>query len=312
MSPGALLLFAQLLAWVPPPVRPAGRAPAPSSGRCAVAPLRPPMLRAPTPRAPVCAASAGGPSELDLARGLAFDTLKADYGRLFTEEPDLSIFSQDITVHDPSGKRLHGLVQYEQLFAALRFVRRTAMQDAELTYRLHLVDERIHVRWSAKMYMHHLTLPGLDNDGPVQLDGLSVYDFDARGLIRTHRLENILLCGRQQPAASPLGFLWEDILPRSVAPPPLVLDFGAHPSAERSPAPPKREAAAATPPPPSGRKVAWAAAEPRHRRALAPLACAAATASDGGETPMELPYVDIEWNMAVVPAARDPAARGSI
>ena len=99
---------------------------------------------------PSSAASAGGPSELDLARGLAFDTLKADYGRLFTEEPDLSIFSQDITVHDPSGKRLHGLVQYEQLFAALRFVRRTAMQDAELTYRLHLVDERIHVRWSAK------------------------------------------------------------------------------------------------------------------------------------------------------------------
>ena len=268
-------LIGLLLAWAPTPVQ-----------RCAAP--RVPMLRAPTPRAPSCAATAG-PSELDLARGVAFDTLRSDYGALFTEAPDLSIFSQDITVHDPSGKRLHGLVQYERLFAALRFVRSAAMQDAELTYRLHLVDEQIHVRWSAKLFMHHIALPGLENDAPVQLDGVSVYDFDARGLIRSHRLENILLCGRQQPAASPLGFAWDEILPGAVSPPPpLVLDFSAA-AAEWAPDAAPREAQTAIAPPPlSGPKVAWVgAAEPRQRRALAPLASVTAAASDGGETPME-------------------------
>ena len=64
-------LIGLLLAWAPTPVQ-----------RC-VAP-RAPMLRTPIPRAPSCAATSG-PSELDLARGVAFDTLRSDYGALFTE-----------------------------------------------------------------------------------------------------------------------------------------------------------------------------------------------------------------------------------
>ena len=77
-----------------------------------------------------------GPSVFKLNQGRAIDILRADYPRLLSQKPDLSIFTENVELHDPSGKRLSGLRQYEKVFDMLRFLRRTTMQDAEVTYRL--------------------------------------------------------------------------------------------------------------------------------------------------------------------------------
>lgn len=90
----------------------------------------------------------------------------------------MSIFTKGIELHDPSGKRLSGMKQYERVFDALRFLRRTTMQDAEMTYRIVVVDEAIRVRWSLKMWMRDpaLGLTNMVTNGEpalVHIDGVS-------------------------------------------------------------------------------------------------------------------------------------------
>ena len=84
-----------------------------------------------------------GPSVFKLNQGRAIDVLRHDYPRLFTERPDMSIFTNNIELHDPSGKRLAGKTQYERVFDALRFLRRTTMQDAQVGIRLVADDKSV-------------------------------------------------------------------------------------------------------------------------------------------------------------------------
>ena len=155
-----------------------------------------------------------GPSVFKLNQGRAIDILRADYPRLLTQKPDLSIFTENVELHDPSGKRLTGHRQYEKVFDMLRFLRRTTMQDAEVSYRLVVTgDERIRVRWTAKLWMRDpaLGVTRLPNgeQALVLLDGVSNYDLDSEGKIRKHTLENIVMRGQNEemPAIN-LGFAW--------------------------------------------------------------------------------------------------------
>lgn len=87
------------------------------------------------------------PTEYELNRGHVIDALRSDYPVLFSKPPDLSFFSPDIVLLDPSGKvRSRGLAQYKRVFGMLRFFRRATMQDAQLTYRLVVDDAASAVR----------------------------------------------------------------------------------------------------------------------------------------------------------------------
>jgi len=145
------------------------------------------------------------PSEFTLNQGRAIDTLRYDYPRLFSSKPDLTIFSDNVQLHDPSGKRLQGLGKYEKVFDMLRLLRRTTMQDAEITYRLVTHDDEIRVRWSAKMYLRD---PAFGLTTLNIIDGVSVYELDTKGKIQTHRLENIVMSDQNERAPVSLGFLW--------------------------------------------------------------------------------------------------------
>ena len=90
-----------------------------------------------------------GPNIFKLNQGRAIDILRHDYPAFFTQKPDLSIFTSALELHDPSGKRLKGLNQYEKIFDMLRFLRRTTMQDAQVTHRTVVVDDRVRHRSSS-------------------------------------------------------------------------------------------------------------------------------------------------------------------
>ena len=153
----------------------------------------------------------------------------------------------------------------------LRFLRRTTMQDAQVTYRLVVQDERIRVRWSAKLWMRDpaLGMTKLPNgeQALVHLDGVSNYDLDKEGKIRKHTLENIVMRGQEDMPAINLGFAWPtpQLATPAQAMPFFRSLFDALPEPERKqlPTPPTRHATA------------------RQRRSPPPQASAA------GETPLE-------------------------
>jgi len=158
----------------------------------------------------------GQAAAFQLNQGKAIDALRRDYPRLLTHEPDFTIFSPDIELFDPTGKRLSGASHYANVFAVLRFLRSTAMNGAEITYRL-VAGDNIRVRWTAKLWMR-----GLPAESPiVYLDGCSVYELDAKGKVRTHRLEDIVMLGDHQQRVS-LGFAWPH---PSVATPEVAMPF---------------------------------------------------------------------------------------
>lgn len=153
-----------------------------------------------------------GPTVFRLNQGRAIDVLRRDYPRIFVEKPDLTIFTDEVELHDPSGKRLRGKNQYEKVFDMLRFLRRTTMQDATCTHRVVADDETIRVRWQAKLWMRDpaLGIKTLVNGEPalVHIDGVSIYELNSDGLIRAHRLENIVLTGGEQAEQVRLAFAW--------------------------------------------------------------------------------------------------------
>lgn len=175
------------------------------SSQVAPAAIEWPSRGPPVPGAP------RGPSEFELNLGRVVDVLRTDYPNFFTQEPDMSIYTDDIELHDPSGMRLHGRKQYRSVFQMLRFLRRTTMQDAELTYRLVVTERTVRVRWSAKMWMRD-PATGVNhlNGGPalVHLDGVSIYDLNDEGLVKAHRLDNIVLSGREHQQIVNLQFAW--------------------------------------------------------------------------------------------------------
>jgi len=153
-----------------------------------------------------------GPSVFKLNQGRAIDVLRRDYPRLLTEKPDFSIFDERVELHDPTGKRVGGLRQYEKIFDMLRFLRRTTMQDSQITYRLIVADDRIRVRWSAKLWMRDpaLGLTTLVNGEKalLNLDGVSVYTLDTDGKIVRHTLETLVIREQEDMAPVPLRFAW--------------------------------------------------------------------------------------------------------
>ena len=218
------------------------------------------------------------PSEFELNQGRAIDTLRYDYPRLFTDKPDLSIFHRDVELHDLTGKRLVGLKSYEAMFEMLRFARRTVMHDAEVTYHTFVHDRTIRIRFSAKVRL----LNPLSMFPDIQvIDGISVYNLDAEGLIRSHKLENIVMRGSggvEHQSVSLADLLWRAqgmpnlAYPNFRAPAPATvaiapLTAAVHPMAAGA-----------------GGAHAMMAALPSHkRRGSAPRACATADP----ETPMQ-------------------------
>jgi len=232
-----------------------------------------------------------GPSVFKLNQGRAIDMLRKDYPNVFVQKPDLSIFTSEMELHDPSGRRLKGLKQYEKVFDMLRFLRRTTMQDAQVTYRLVVVDERIRVRWTAKVWLRDpaLGLTKMANGEPivVHLDGVSNYDLDAEGKIYKHTIDNIIMNGPAMAEPVQLAFAWPSL---GLATPELALPtagFLRPLDATQGWTPPPQLKAFFAPPAAEGsartRATQPIAAQPAKRRGGAPQAMAA----PGDETPME-------------------------
>ena len=133
--------------------------------------------------------------------------------RLFVEPQDLTLFDDAVELHGPGGQRLTGIGQYTAVLDLLRFSRRVAMDDAQLTHRITVDGRSVRVRWSAKLWIKDPTL-GLTSfrQEPVlvNVDGVSRYDLDGKGIVHLHALENVVMSGPDKKLLDfpNLEYLW--------------------------------------------------------------------------------------------------------
>jgi len=139
-------------------------------------------------------------------RRRVISTLRQDYPLFFTKKPDLSIYTEDIEVYDAKGRLVSGIWTYGRTFAAVRFLRKISMDDAEMVYSVCPIDDKVRVQWSATLWARWsplFPLYGVKNPKnepiPFQLDGVSIYDLNDDGLICQQRLENLVLDGPPVP-----------------------------------------------------------------------------------------------------------------
>ena len=143
----------------------------------------PPSLTPPPSLAPPRRPDLKGPSDFHLSLGRVIEVLRNSYPLCFAERPDMSIYSDAIAFHrDPDSRpTLRGIDNYQRMFDAARVARRTMVADAECTYRLHVVDDTIRVRWLAKLWLRLPLSPLLGaRAAPLHVDGVSVYELGER------------------------------------------------------------------------------------------------------------------------------------
>lgn len=167
--------------------------------------------------------------------GRAIDHLRDDYPKLLRVEPHLSIYAETIVLKASGKQQLEGIDQYERSFALLRFLRNATLAKDEVTYRLNVEDSTIRVRWNAKLWIRD-PLAAVPGAPPVVfVDGLSVYELNTTGFIRSHALENVEVT----PPAVKVAFDWAWPLARMPSPIPVPVVPTSHLHAMSRPARPR-------------------------------------------------------------------------
>ena len=155
-----------------------------------------------------------------LDMGKVIDTLNRDHPVIFTEPPDLSIFSENVGLIGEGGTvRLKGKKAYARLFDSFRFARNSVGilgNSTSVSHRLVVCDGSVRLRWSAELWMqdplHCDAALGLQME-PVHADGVSIYELDTHsGLIHSHRLENVVLTGPSALTELVVEALWQPAL----------------------------------------------------------------------------------------------------
>lgn len=119
--------------------------------------------------------------------GSAIDSIRRDFPLMFQQEPDLSIFTEDVTLCDRSGPLLRGKKMYSTFFSSLRIARRLTVVKPVvkvLSLRHMAWRDEICVRFSVTMEV------GLCLEA-VQFDAISVYRLNGKGIIYEHRIDDV-------------------------------------------------------------------------------------------------------------------------
>lgn len=138
--------------------------------------------------------------------GQAIDTLREDIPVMFSKPPDLSIFSDDVRVSDPSGEKLKGKALYSQMYRVVRGLASVALQEtSSVSTRLFFDKETstLRTKINAQLFLFGMG----PSAAPVHLDVVSTYTFNAKGLVGHHTIDRLDIDGRSQ---DPLSFLSAD------------------------------------------------------------------------------------------------------
>lgn len=133
--------------------------------------------------------------EFDINLGRAVDTLKSDYPKLLTKDPQWHIYDSDLEVIDPTGVSLHGLDNYKMAFSFIHGVVNLfyCAEKSGLVLRVGYDQARkcIRVSWNVEL-VPRMIYGGTRN--MLHVDGISEYYLDREsGLITEHRVSHLLI-----------------------------------------------------------------------------------------------------------------------
>jgi hypothetical protein len=131
----------------------------------------------------------------ELNLGHAMDTLRKDYPEMLRREPNYDIYSEDISVVDPSGVQIRGLAGYKSSFKFLHSFLRLVYHADKSTVQHRMVYDwarsSIRMSWNAEL----VSKVSIGNDkNALFIDGISVYKLDAvSGKIIEHKVEKLMI-----------------------------------------------------------------------------------------------------------------------
>lgn len=133
--------------------------------------------------------------EFEINLGRAVDTLKRDYPKLLTHDPEWNIYHSNLDVIDPTGVSLHGLSNYRRAFSFIHAVVYMfyCEEKSGLTFRTVYDWARkcIRVSWNVELVPKAI-MGGTRNT--LHVDGISEYYLDrSSGLITEHRVSHLLI-----------------------------------------------------------------------------------------------------------------------
>ena len=141
--------------------------------------------------------------------GKAIDTINHDHPLLFSEKPDLSIYSKSVCLAGESGTvRLNGKEAYARLYDGLRWARSSGFlgEGTQVQHRLVECNGDLRVRWAAELeirdpfFLHH--------SETIHCDGISIYTLNRVGLVRKHVVSNVVLSGPKDVSQLVVQTLW--------------------------------------------------------------------------------------------------------
>uniref|UniRef100_A0A6U3VGI0 Uncharacterized protein n=1 Tax=Octactis speculum TaxID=3111310 RepID=A0A6U3VGI0_9STRA len=144
--------------------------------------------------------------KFNLNIGFAIDTLRDDIPNLLTTAPDMSIFTENIRISDPTGEKFQGIKTYTHLFRAMRGMSTVALQDtSKITARFFWDRSKSTLRAKVDAELRVHGMPA--HAEPMHLSLVSLYEFDSRGLVNHHIVQRLDIDGNEQ---EPLSFLTAD------------------------------------------------------------------------------------------------------
>jgi len=140
----------------------------------------------------------------ELNLGKAMDTLRKDYPKMLTREPNFEIFSDDISVVDPSGVQISGLSNYKSSFRFLQtLIKWFYNSDRSIIQHRMVYDwarSSIRISWNAVLVPK--VVGNVRNS--LYVDGISIYKMDASsGKIVEHKVEKMMI--NNIPVRPPYG-----------------------------------------------------------------------------------------------------------
>lgn len=127
--------------------------------------------------------------------GRALDTLRSDYPKMLTKQPEFFIFDKDLEVIDPSGVKIHGLNNYKRSFQLMQAIVQLfyCKERSGLTCRMcyDKARQNIRVSWNAEVVPKAI-FGGVRTT--LHVDGISVYEISRKsGMITQHRIESLVI-----------------------------------------------------------------------------------------------------------------------